>query len=71
MSEKWDKSNVVRRTDRDGKPTPVKAKEGKKESLNAWGQDEKTAKGIRKQLRQEKKMKAFNKGAEARYKAGY
>lgn len=41
------------------------------EPLNAWGQDAKTAKGIRKYLRQGKSMKSFMKGAEARHKAGY
>lgn len=50
-----------------------KALQGKSgdEALNAWGQDAKTAKGIRKHLRQEKAMKAFQKGAGARHAAGY
>lgn len=48
-----------------------KAKGGKSEPLNAWGQDAKTAKGVRKHLRQEKAMKAFRKGSNARFNAGY
>lgn len=43
----------------------------KPEVLNAWGQDAKTAKGVRKYLRQEKSMKSFRKGASARHAAGY
>ena len=41
------------------------------EKLNAWGQDEKTAKGVRKALRKERAMKSFMKHSEARHKAGY
>lgn len=49
-----------------------KALENKKaEPLNAWGQDAKTAKEVRKRLRQEKASKAFMKHADARHKAGY
>jgi hypothetical protein len=43
--------------------------EVKKESLNAWGQDAKTAKAERKRLSMAKKMKAFSKGADSRIKA--
>ena len=46
-------------------------KEKKGEPLNAWGQDAKTAKEVRKRLAHEKKMKSFNKHADERYKAGY
>jgi hypothetical protein len=49
-----------------------KALEGaKKESLNAWGQDAKTAREIRGHLRKEKKMKSFMKHADERFNAGY
>lgn len=56
------------------KPVAAKSKALKKkasESLNAWGQDEKTAKQVRSHLRKEKKMKAFMKGASARHAAGF
>ena len=49
-----------------------KALEGMKhESLNAWGQDAKTAKEVRKHLSQAKKMKSFNKHAGERFNSGY
>lgn len=41
------------------------------ETLNAWGQDAKTAKMVRSHLRKEKKMKSFMRGASARHDAGY
>lgn len=40
-------------------------------ALNAWGQDPKTAKSVRKSLRQAKKMKSFMKGASSRHNKGY
>lgn len=39
--------------------------------LNAWGQDEKTAREVRKHLRNEKKMKSFMKHASKRFDSGY
>ena len=64
-------SNGMDKTDAQSKAIHAKAKMGKKDELNAWGQDAKTAKSVRKSLKQEKAFKAFNNHAVERHNAGY
>lgn len=73
FSKEYKEKGLAMRAERVAKEAKSKALQGKSgdEALNAWGQDAKTAKGIRKHLRQEKAMKAFQKGAGARHAAGY